>query len=351
MTTDEATGFAFEKLSSSTRERNSEQARTPVTTRPGRFENEFNKLGVRVLAELGRQKWLDRPSYRIEHLLSFVFYALGGARERIVNVLHGVWLGHPVHPPLASLTSGAIGTTVALDAISVLPGLPGTEVIDASRFAKRALGLGILANLAAAVTGATDWQHTHERERRIGLVHGALNLVTTVLYARSWWDRHQGRHGRGITISAVGYGITAATSYLGGALVFESGIGIDQSGQRLDADDWIPVLPDASLQKGKPQRVDVDGIGLVLCKTDDSSVAAFGEFCPHLAAPMADGWIDRGQIVCPWHGSRFAVDSGEVVRGPATAPLPCYLTRFTDGMIEIRSGSHTSLIAGKGVAK
>lgn len=350
MTSDEATGFAFEELSSP-RQRIANEAQAPVTTHPGHIENQFNKLGVRVLAVLGRQEWLDRPSYRIEHLLSFLFYAAGGARERITNALHGVWLGHPVHPPLASLTSGAIGTTVALDAISVLPGLPRTEVLDASRFAQRALGLGIMANLAAAVTGATDWQHTHERERRIGLVHGALNLVATLLYASSWWNRHRGRHGRGITISTLGYGITAATSYLGGALVFGSGIGIDQSDQRLETDDWIPVLPEASLQNGAPQRVDVDGIGLVLCKTENGGVAAFGEFCPHLAAPMADGWIDRGQIVCPWHGSRFAADSGEVVRGPATAPLPCYRTRFTDGMIEIRSGSHDSLAAGRGVTK
>lgn len=328
-----------------------ERAGSRVTSHPGRPENQFNKLGVRALTILGRQEWLDRPSYRIEHVLSFLFYAAGGARERIANALHGVWLGHPVHPPLASLTSGAIGTTVALDVISVLPGLPGTEVVDASRFARRALGLGIAANLMAAVTGATDWQHTHERERRIGLVHGVLNLIATALYVRSWWIRGRGRHGSGIALSVLGYGITAATSYLGGALVFESGIGIDQSGRRLETDDWIPVLPEASLQEGKPQRVEADGVGLVVCRTDDGTVAAFGEFCPHLAAPMADGWIDNGSIVCPWHGSRFAVDSGEVVRGPATAPLPCYLTRFADGMLEVRNGSQGSLVAGKGVAK
>ncbi|ULL09554.1 (2Fe-2S)-binding protein [Mycobacterium liflandii] len=314
-------------------------------------ENQFNKLGSRTFAFLGRQSWLDRPSYRLEHLLSVLFYTLGGARERITNALHGVWLGHPLHPPLASLTSGAIGTTVALDLISVLPGLPRTEVVDASRFAKRSLGLGILTSVAATVTDATDWQHTHERERRIGLIHRVLNLVATALYATSWWHRRRGCHWHGITISALGYGMTAATSYLGGALVFESGIGIDQSGQRLETDEWIPVLPEGSLQKGKPQRVEAGGLGLVVCRTDDATVAAFGEFCPHLAAPMADGWIDKGSIVCPWHGSRFDVDSGEVVRGPATAPLPCYLTRFANGMIEVRNGSPASLVAGEGVAK
>ncbi len=299
-------------------------------------EARFRTRGARVVSVIGRQTWLDRPSYRFEHLLSYAYNALGGARDRVANALNGVWLGHPVHPPLASLTSGAIGTTVALDALSVLPGRPRSEVLDASRFASRSLALGILANLGSAVTGVTDWQHTHEADRRVGLVHGLLNLLATGLYLESWWDRRRGRHLRGMTVSALGYAITVGSSFLGGALVFDSGIGVDRSGRRLQALDWTPVLPVASLPDGKPHRVEVGGLGVVLCRTGDGQVAAFGELCPHLAAPMSDGWIDRGHIVCPWHGSRFDVESGAVLRGPSAAALPCYPTRISDGMIELR---------------
>jgi nitrite reductase/ring-hydroxylating ferredoxin subunit len=235
------------------------------------------------------------------------------------------------------LTSGAIGTTVGLDALSLLPGRPKPEIADASRFATRALGLGILANLGSAATGVADWQHTHQEDRRIGIVHGALNGLATGLYIMSWLDRRRGRHRRGILTSALGYGITVSASYLGGALVFASGIGIDQSGQRLRAADWTPVLPVESLHDGKPQRVEVDGVGLVVCRTgNNGDIAAFGEFCPHLAAPMRDGWVDRGRLVCPWHGSRFDVCSGAVLRGPSAAPLPRYQARINDGMIELR---------------
>ena len=322
-----------------------------MVDRSRRADGRLQKLGPRVLSAIGRQEWLDRPSYRLEHLLGFAYNALGGARDRVTNALNGVWLGHPVHPPLASLTSGALGTTVALDALSVLPGQPATEVLDASRFASRALGLGILASIGSAVTGVTDWQHTHEEDRRVGLVHGVVNLAATALYALSWWDRRQGRHRRGIALTALGYGITVAGSYLGGALVFESGIGIDQSGGRLRTKEWTPVLPATSLN-GKPVRVEVDGVGLVVCQTKPGEVAAFGEFCPHLAAPMADGWVDRGRIVCPWHGSRFALESGEVLRGPSATPLPCYEARVVDGMIEVRGdGQHAALGGRKGIAK
>lgn len=315
-----------------------------------RVENQVHKFGERVLEILGRQEWLDRPSYRFEHVLTFVYNALGGARNRVTNILHGVWLGHPVHPPLASLSTGSIATTVVLDVVSSLPGQSGSERGEASRFARHALGFGILANVGAAVTGMTDWQHTQEKDRRVGVVHGLLNLFAIGLYARSWADRVRGRRLRGIAGTAAGYGITMASSYLGGAMVFGSGVGIDQAGKRLELDEWTPVLPAASLEEGKPQRVGVgaDGVGLVLYRNGDS-VSAVGEFCPHLAAPMADGWLDRGRIVCPWHGSWFDAQSGEVLRGPSAAALPCYQTRLRDGMIELRAGTSDGARAVKGV--
>jgi nitrite reductase/ring-hydroxylating ferredoxin subunit/uncharacterized membrane protein len=321
-----------------------------LVERSGRVENRLHRFGMWVLAVLGRQEWLDRPGYRLEHVMTFVFNALGGARDRVTNVLHGVWLGHPLHPSLASLATGSIGTTVALDAVSVLPGRPVAEVRDASRFAQRALGVGILANVGAAVTGVADWQHTHEQSRRIGLVHGVLNTVAMGLYGLSWWDRRRGRHLRGIAGSALGYGITLASGYLGGALVFESAVGMDQSGKRLGLPEWTPVLPLQELAEGRPQRVQVDGAGLVLYRSGEK-VTAVGEYCPHLAAPMVDGWIDRGRVVCPWHGSRFDVDSGEVLRGPAVTPLSCYQARLVDGMIELRGGEQNPARVGRGVAQ
>jgi Rieske Fe-S protein len=67
--------------------------------------------------------------------------------------------------------------------------------------------------------------------------------------------------------------------------------------------------------------------------------------------PMHDGWVDRGRIVCPWHGSHFACRSGEVLRGPATAPLPSYHTRIRDGVIEVHGCASASMGLGTGVAE
>lgn len=287
-----------------------------------------------MLGTLGRQGWLDRPSYRLEHGLGLVLAACGGAGERISNLLSGTWLGHPLHPLVTSLPTGAVATTVVLDAAGVLPHR-GPGLRDASRLS---LGVGIVGSVAAAVTGLNDWQHTQQHSRRVGLVHGALNATATGLYVLSWWDRRRGRHLRGIAGSVVGYGITTASGYLGAALVYRSGIGVDRAGPPLPIPQWTPVLPAAALGDGEAQQVTAAGGGVVLIR-DGEEIRAVGDRCPHLGAPLSDGWIDRGRVVCPWHGSQFSPTTGQVLRGPATAPLPCYRTRVRQGTIELRDAA------------
>ena len=39
--------------------------------------------------------------------------------------------------------------------------------------------------------------------------------------------------------------------------------------------------------------------------------------CRHLGADLAGGSIDRdGCLVCPWHGARYDVTTGQMTRGP-----------------------------------
>jgi nitrite reductase/ring-hydroxylating ferredoxin subunit/uncharacterized membrane protein len=296
-------------------------------------DNAIRNATSRAIEALGKQTWLDRPSYRLEHVLTLAFASLGRYRERVADMLHGTWLGHPLHPVLTSLPTGAVATTLVLDAASVLPSSK-QKLPDVSQYA---LGVGIVASLGAMATGVTDWQHTHEQSRRIGLVHGVSNLVATALYAKSWRDRRRGRRVRGMVTSTFGYGITLASGYLGGALVYGLGAGVDRSGPRLNVEAWTPVLPVTALD-GRPRMVEVDGVGVVLFR-NGRRITAVGARCPHLGAPMCDGWIDRGRIVCPWHGSYFAYGSGEVLRGPATAALPSYPTRIRNGVVEVRGAS------------
>lgn len=49
----------------------------------------------------------------------------------------------------------------------------------------------------------------------------------------------------------------------------------------------------------------------------DGDLRAVSSRCRHQLADLSKGSLDRnGCLVCPWHGSRYDLDSGEMVRGP-----------------------------------
>jgi nitrite reductase/ring-hydroxylating ferredoxin subunit len=74
-------------------------------------------------------------------------------------------------------------------------------------------------------------------------------------------------------------------------------------------------------------------------------IHALGERCAHFGGPLADGEVRDDAIVCPWHGSRFSLEDGRVLDGPATMPQPCFETRVRDGFVEIRRRPESGLAA------
>ena len=40
-------------------------------------------------------------------------------------------------------------------------------------------------------------------------------------------------------------------------------------------------------------------------------IHAVGDECPHMGAPLSEGYMDGDTVVCPWHGWVFNLESGE----------------------------------------
>jgi Rieske Fe-S protein len=59
---------------------------------------------------------------------------------------------------------------------------------------------------------------------------------------------------------------------------------------------------------------------VVVTQPSAGQYKGFSAICTHQGNPV--GSIQDGQIVCPFHGSRFKIADGSVAQGPATAPLP-----------------------------
>ncbi len=263
--------------------------------------------------------------------MALTFTLFGGASDRALNVLNGTYVGHPVHPVAATVPVGAWTVALLLDAVDALsPRPPGFR--EATRLT---VGVGVAGSAAAAVTGLADWQYTHDEIRRAGLVHGILNTAALGLCTASWRDRGRGRRGRARLCSGLGYGLTMASSFLGGNLVYRHQVGVDHSTNELGPAEFVPVLPAGDLDEGQPHHVVANGVGIILIR-DGTTIHALGERCPHLGAPMVDGWLYRGELVCPWHGSCFELTDGTATRGPASAPLPSYEVRERAEQIEVR---------------
>ncbi len=52
--------------------------------------------------------------------------------------------------------------------------------------------------------------------------------------------------------------------------------------------------------------------------------------CTHAGAPLEEGELIDTTLICPWHGSRFNVNTGAVLKGPAERPLNVYPTKIME---------------------
>ncbi|MCU0314321.1 MAG: Rieske (2Fe-2S) protein [Solirubrobacteraceae bacterium] len=202
--------------------------------------------------------------------------------------------------------------------------------------ADRLVLLGALAALPAALTGATDWADTEagdDRVRRAGAAHAAVNGGALVLQLASLSARRRGRRRMGVGLSLAAQGLLGAGGMLGGHLAFARGVGVDQTVFDPGPSDWTPLVagePGAGPSSGRAGETPV-----VLVR-DGAGIRALHDRCSHRGCSLAGGRIDAGAIECPCHGSRFSLDDGRVLRGPATAPQPVFDVRRVGEGLEAR---------------
>ena len=65
------------------------------------------------------------------------------------------------------------------------------------------------------------------------------------------------------------------------------------------------------------------------------SLYALGDVCTHDGGPLGDGELEGFEIICPRHGARFDIRSGEVLSLPAVENAPAYPVKIVDGQIQI----------------
>ncbi len=268
---------------------------------------------------------------RVQKLLDKALYANGRpSAQKIRNFLNGTWLGEPLHVVLTDVPLGAWTVAITFDALDLI----GNRR-EFSLAADTSIAIGLLGAAGAAVTGITDWSDVDPPARRLGLIHGLLNVGVTALFTTSLILRKRKLRTGGRVSAALGYGLLSLSAHLGGKMVYEQRVGVDRTAGEVFPKDFVAVLAESKLADSIPTRAIYDGVSILLVRRGQR-IFAMAETCSHFSGPLSEGKLVGDSIVCPYHASRFALDDGRVLDGPAVHPQPCLEVRVRNGQIEVR---------------
>jgi nitrite reductase/ring-hydroxylating ferredoxin subunit/uncharacterized membrane protein len=240
----------------------------------------------------------------------------------IQDFLNGTWLGHPVHAVVTDVPIGAM-------TVSIIADLIGQPLV-----ADVTMTLGVLAMVASAVTGAADYIDVDGTAGNRATVHSLLMVTALVVYAISLVIRAGNPVSRALPIglAVVGYLILSLGANIGGDLVYLIGTNVNRHAWRGAGKKWVALdlggLPD--IPQGGPTKLRA-GINELAVIRDGDRILALHAQCAHAGGPLAEGTIVGGdRLECPWHGSRYLLANGHVVRGPAMYDQPAYEVRRAD---------------------
>lgn len=279
----------------------------------------LTRLLDRIVGVIERTEGIDRiaaPAAAFEK-------KLGQALPWWKNLASGTFLGHPLHPLLVALPIGSWSVATLFDLVGDRQG------------AQRLIGAGLLAAVPTMAAGGSDWAYTDGAESRVGFVHAAANSLAVAAYGLSWWERRRGHGARGVAWSVLGATTLTAGGWLGGHLSYALGVGVDTTAFQHSEQKWTSTVAAGLVRAGELTAADVNGVPVVLTRTDDGRIVALADRCTHRGAPLHEGKIVDGCLVCPWHDTEFALD-GTVVRGPATRPQLTYDVLEQDGQVLVR---------------
>jgi nitrite reductase/ring-hydroxylating ferredoxin subunit len=267
---------------------------------------------------------LDRVADPLQRAVTVVL------RGKVSDALHGVWLGHPLHPALVQVTLG---------------GWLGAGVLDASggdeRAATALVAVGSASAVPTAAAGLNDWASLSREQRRVGLVHAAANSIALTLYLSSLSARLRGRHGRGRMLGFAGLAVGAFSAYVGGHLSYRQAAATNQAEPwlRQIPDGWHDICREDDLDGGAPLVARIGEVPVLAVRDGGGDVTVMIEHCGHETGPLGSGERvtigDDECLVCPWHGSTFRLSDGAVVRGPAANSQPLLQTRIVDGRVQV----------------
>jgi 3-phenylpropionate/trans-cinnamate dioxygenase ferredoxin component len=96
--------------------------------------------------------------------------------------------------------------------------------------------------------------------------------------------------------------------------------------------EWVDLCAAADVSEAQPLSVEVDDFELVIARCG-SELYAVENRCTHDGQSLSGAEIEACEIICPRHGARFCLRSGEALTPPAYEPLRTFKVREEHGRI------------------
>ena len=99
--------------------------------------------------------------------------------------------------------------------------------------------------------------------------------------------------------------------------------------------DWVDVAKECDFPSGTWETVDIDDDHIAVFNLD-GRFYAIEDICTHDGDTLTGGQVKGKEIICPRHGARFDITTGEVLSEPAYEDLPTFPVRIENGMVQVK---------------
>ena len=99
--------------------------------------------------------------------------------------------------------------------------------------------------------------------------------------------------------------------------------------------EWVNVEKVDAFEPASFRVVDVDDV-LIAVFNLNGEFYAIEDVCTHDYECLTGGDVEGEQIVCPRHGARFNIKTGEALTAPAYEAIPTFPVQVEGGIVQVR---------------
>lgn len=97
---------------------------------------------------------------------------------------------------------------------------------------------------------------------------------------------------------------------------------------------WIQAANENEIADGQWKEIESDDFLLLLIRYN-GTYYAIENVCTHDGGTLSDGTLESDEIVCPRHGARFCIKTGEVTAPPAYEDIQSFPVKIENGHVWI----------------